>query len=90
MTSSRQSQARRGAHPSHRPRLKFEALEDRRLLSAVPDGPEFRVNTYTTNSQQAASIATDAAGNFVVAWHSIFQDGNLQPPTATTPPPAVP
>jgi len=33
-----------------------------------PVGPEFRVNTYTGGDQQRASVATDAAGNFVVVW----------------------
>ncbi|REK09042.1 MAG: hypothetical protein DWQ37_19480 [Planctomycetota bacterium] len=48
--------------------LQAEPLEDRRLLSAMPVGPEFRVNDYTSGSQFAPDIAGDAAGNFVVAW----------------------
>jgi hypothetical protein len=36
--------------------------------SGVPLGTEFRVNTYTTNNQTNPRVATDAAGNFVVAW----------------------
>ena len=41
------------------------------------DGPEFQVNTYTTNSQTySASIARDAAGDFVVVWASYYQDGS--------------
>jgi hypothetical protein len=39
-------------------------------------GTEFRVNTYTTNSQQGASIAADGVGNFTVAWESFPQDGS--------------
>ncbi len=42
----------------------------------IPIGPEFQVNTYTTGSQYQQSIATDAAGNFVVVWASIGQDGS--------------
>lgn len=38
-------------------------------------GFESRVNTYTTNSQTAPSVAMDAAGDFVVAWQSITQLG---------------
>ncbi len=37
----------------------------------APAGPEFQVNTYTTNDQGAfhgPSVAADAAGNFVVVW----------------------
>jgi hypothetical protein len=33
-----------------------------------PLGPEFRVNTYTTNDQVQPSVAIDASGNFVVVW----------------------
>ena len=41
-----------------------------------PQGPEFRVNTYTTNGQLGSSIASDAAGNFVIVWTSYTQDGS--------------
>ncbi len=40
-------------------------------------GSEFQVNTYTTSSQLAPSIAMDADGDFVIAWQSTGQDGNL-------------
>src|SRR5688572_30561323 len=33
-----------------------------------PLGTEFRVNSYTTGQQRYPSIASDAAGNFVVVW----------------------
>jgi len=39
-------------------------------------GPEFRVNTYTTNGQGNASVAFDGAGAFVVVWQSLNQDGS--------------
>ena len=39
-------------------------------------GREFRVNTYTTSRQRYPSVATDAAGNFVVVWDSSRQDGS--------------
>ena len=35
-----------------------------------PVGPEFLVNTYTTNQQTQPSVAADASGNFVVVWES--------------------
>ncbi len=44
--------------------------------SGVRQGSEFRVNTYTTDSQFFASAAMDASGDFVVAWHSLGQDGS--------------
>ena len=43
--------------------------------TGVPQGGEFRVNSYTLNEQDAPSIAADAAGNFVVTWHSWFMMG---------------
>jgi hypothetical protein len=44
--------------------------------SGDPDGGEFRVNSYTTSSQRYPAIASDIAGNFVVAWQSSGQDGS--------------
>ena len=41
-----------------------------------PVGPEFRVNTYTTNNQAGPSIASDPSGHFVVVWSSAGQDGS--------------
>ena len=42
-----------------------------------PAGPEFRVNTYTTSSQEWPAVAADTNGNFVVVWESEGQDGSL-------------
>jgi hypothetical protein len=41
-----------------------------------PQGSEFRVNTYTTNSQTRPAVTMDAGGNFVVVWQSYSQDGD--------------
>ena len=41
-----------------------------------PLGPEFRVNTYTTNNQWNPSVAAVASGDFVVVWESDLQDGS--------------
>ncbi|MFO1433165.1 MAG: hypothetical protein U1F76_24175 [Candidatus Competibacteraceae bacterium] len=41
-----------------------------------PVGSEFQINTTTSGSQYDAAIAVDAAGDFVVAWHSYGQDGD--------------
>ena len=46
------------------------------LGAQVRLGSEFQVNTYTTNSQTRPSLAADAAGNFVVVWNSLLQDGS--------------
>ena len=42
----------------------------------VPIGPEFRVNTFTTSSQGAASVSADPEARFVVVWQSNGQDGS--------------
>jgi hypothetical protein len=34
------------------------------------------VNTYTTDQQEHPSVASDASGNFLVAWQDRFQDGS--------------
>ena len=39
-------------------------------------GDEFQVNTYTSSSQAEPAVAMDTDGNFVVAWHSWYQDGS--------------
>jgi hypothetical protein len=44
--------------------------------TGAPLGPEFRVNTYTTNLQKKSAVASDASGNFVVVWRSEYQDGS--------------
>jgi uncharacterized protein YjbI with pentapeptide repeats len=44
----------------------------------VPQGSEFKVNTYTTNNQQNPSIALNSAGNMVITWQSMGQDGDLE------------
>jgi hypothetical protein len=45
--------------------------------SGAKAGPEFHVNTYTTNNQQSASVAYTSGGEFVVVWDSTFQDDPL-------------
>jgi hypothetical protein len=43
--------------------------------SGAPLGPEFQVNTFTTGTQDQPAVATDLAGNFVVVWSSLGQEG---------------
>jgi hypothetical protein len=54
----------------------FGIFGQRYSSSGAPLGPEFRVNTFTTESQGPAAVATDASGNFVVVWRSRYQDGS--------------
>src|SRR5262249_59642823 len=44
--------------------------------SGIKVGPEFRLNTFTTGSQQRPAVSTDHAGNFVAVWQSDGQDGD--------------
>jgi hypothetical protein len=41
--------------------------------SGAPIGPEFQINTYTTNYQTRPAVAADSVGNFVVVWESQSQ-----------------
>ncbi|MEZ5729495.1 MAG: DUF4347 domain-containing protein [Burkholderiaceae bacterium] len=41
----------------------------------TPLGDEFLVNTYTTNNQYQPRVDMNASGAFVIAWHSMLQDG---------------
>jgi hypothetical protein len=43
--------------------------------SGAPAGTEFRVAAYTTNAQDAPSVAFDGDGSFVVMWQSGDTDG---------------
>jgi hypothetical protein len=45
------------------------------LPACNPATGEFRVNTYTTNTQSEPDIAMDSNGNFVISWSSNTQDG---------------
>jgi len=45
--------------------------------SGAPVGPEFQVNTFTTGDQYQATVTVlSAAGDFVVVWDSVGQDGS--------------
>jgi hypothetical protein len=44
--------------------------------AGAAQGPEFRVNTFTTGSQARGSVAMDPLGNFLVTWDSEGQDGS--------------
>lgn len=42
----------------------------------TPVTPEFQVNTFASDHQSFPDVAADAAGNFVVVWDSLGQDGS--------------
>ena len=41
-------------------------------------GPEFQVNSYTTNDQSSPVVAADGMGRFLVVWESDLQNGAFQ------------
>ncbi len=47
-----------------------------RPSGAVLVGAEFQVNTYTVSGSFIPSMASDAAGNFVVIWNDEYTDGS--------------
>jgi hypothetical protein len=56
-------------------RRKFCALLVLVWISAGPSQAEFQVNTYTPHSQTHPAVAINEAGDFVVAWRSVSNDG---------------
>ena len=53
-----------------------DAVVGRRYDPAgLPIGEEFVVNSFTTDAQKEPVVASDPAGNFIVAWTSQGQDG---------------
>jgi large repetitive protein len=53
-----------------------DVFGQRYASDGTPLGPEFRINTFTTNAQNRSAAAADPAGNFVVTWDSYGQDGS--------------
>jgi hypothetical protein len=46
--------------------------------TGLPVGSEFQANTYTAYDQYLPAVAADGAGNFVVVWESLRQDGSYR------------
>ena len=46
--------------------------------SGLPQGAEFRINSYTTAVQNFVAIGGDPSGNMVVSWTSFGQDGSME------------
>ena len=44
--------------------------------AGMPQGNEFRVNTYTKGDQNSANLSITTNGNFLIVWQSRSQDGN--------------
>jgi hypothetical protein len=54
----------------------FGIYAQRYNAAGAAQGGEFRINGTTADDQRAPRVASDANGNFVVAWHSANQDGS--------------
>ncbi|MEM8558756.1 MAG: T9SS type A sorting domain-containing protein [Bacteroidota bacterium] len=54
----------------------LHGAEEAWAQAPVAVGPEFRVNTYTTEMQRFPGIAMDDDGDFVIVWDSKDQDGD--------------
>src|SRR5205085_5319132 len=52
-----------------------DVYAQRYSAAGVPQGPEFRVNTFTTSDQLRPAVALSPAGDFVIAWDSLNQPG---------------
>ena len=63
----------------HRSRLRIEALEDRRLLSVVPEGPEFLVDSYAPSAESGTSVASNGLGQ-VGADSGTYAEGSFVAP----------
>lgn len=55
---------------------RFGIYAQRYNAAGVPQGGEFRANTYTLGDQGYPSVAMDGAGDPVIAWASYGQDGS--------------
>jgi len=54
----------------------YRSVQGQRFApDGTPQGAQFQVNTYTTQSQLSPSVAADSDGDFVVVWQSNGSDG---------------
>ena len=66
-----------GSYGSSDTDLSGGSIQARRYAAnGAPLAGDFQVNTYTMNNQRDPALATDASGNFVVAWGSYGSSGS--------------
>jgi hypothetical protein len=53
-----------------------DGVFSQRYVGALPVGPEFRANTYTTGAQSSPAVIVSDAGRTVILWQSDLQDGS--------------
>ena len=61
----------------------FSVQGQRYAVGGAALGGQFQVNTYSTSNQFLPSVASDAEGNFVVAWTSLGSSGGDTSTTAS-------
>lgn len=76
---------RRHGRSAPRSRGRFEALEDRLLLTAAPTRVDYQVST-GTDDQTAPAVDVAQDGDFVVAWTATVTDYVVTTPTTHTVP----
>lgn len=54
----------------------FGIYAQRYLANGSTAGSEFRANTHTVGEQFGAAVAALTSGRFIIAWHSLGQDGS--------------
>src|SRR5207253_11488190 len=54
----------------------YGVFAQRYSATGLPLGGEFRANTFTTDYQGFPAVGMSAAGDFVIAWQSLGQDGS--------------
>jgi phosphoheptose isomerase len=59
----------------HQDESYFGVFARRFDAAGVPQATEFQVNSYTPQAQYRPAVDLDADGDFVIAWHSLDQDG---------------
>jgi hypothetical protein len=60
---------------THTTGAQFVAFGQRYASAGGALGAEFRVNSYTSNSQRNPAVAAAPSGDFVVVWSSAERDG---------------
>jgi hypothetical protein len=54
----------------------FDIFAQRFNSTGIPQGSDFRVNTFTTDAQGTPAIAMDSDGDFVISWSDRGHDNN--------------
>ena len=56
----------------------YAVLARRYGVDGKVKGPQFQVNTFTADNQWRPDAAADQAGNFLIVWETVGEDGDLE------------